>query len=616
MAGIADKIKQIRQAIFGKDVRESIASGIEAINIETENTTKRQGILETIFNQLIINAGNSNAEIVDARVDKNGKAYDKLKDRIDYNESQLEEKTTRYNSLKDLKNDASVVENSVALILNSNENAGGVEDGFVPMYLIRQKEETDPIEDVEGIIILPKTENLVAELVCRMNKYPSCHVQNSDSAIANVLNCAYSYIPHASEIGYGDEGNLFEKNTYRDSRGKWLMSCSLFVMAGMYGISYENSKYNGNAENICLQNSFKDENLKKLIGNHSGTGGYRTHRLAYLFARKGYCFIPDENLSNVKAGDILFYSVTNGNQNLFNHINHSAIFVNALNDNRFLQYEVADDNGARAIEKEFSYANTNVVMCARLPLGNSENISFLNLIDEGNIEKNSTEGLLSSYSLNRALEKGKHYTCIVKATYPIAQNNTYPALYDSKNNRLGGYQFQFSNRPKANIYIFTFVPTSDIKGLVQLKTVSNNSNVDKTATLYWINILEGVRTSCQNYVPSPLDFLKENYKLGITDKTTFIPSDGTVNTSMGGCYYRKRNSIVELHIALTGLTANNSYSNIITLPEGFRPISTLVGKGGGDSYYNNSSCQISPSGNINIRTDSTSCNINVLYIAD
>jgi hypothetical protein len=39
MASIIDKINQIRQAVFGKDVRKAIADGIEAINAEVENNT-------------------------------------------------------------------------------------------------------------------------------------------------------------------------------------------------------------------------------------------------------------------------------------------------------------------------------------------------------------------------------------------------------------------------------------------------------------------------------------------------------------------------------------------------------------------------------------------------
>ena len=46
MANIADKVAQIRQATYGKDVRESIASGIEAINTEVVNTTARQNVID------------------------------------------------------------------------------------------------------------------------------------------------------------------------------------------------------------------------------------------------------------------------------------------------------------------------------------------------------------------------------------------------------------------------------------------------------------------------------------------------------------------------------------------------------------------------------------------
>lgn len=40
MADISNKVSQIRSAVYGKDVRESIASGIEAINTESESAKK------------------------------------------------------------------------------------------------------------------------------------------------------------------------------------------------------------------------------------------------------------------------------------------------------------------------------------------------------------------------------------------------------------------------------------------------------------------------------------------------------------------------------------------------------------------------------------------------
>lgn len=56
---------------------------------ETEEENKN---LSSTFKELIINAGNSNAEIVDARVDKSGSRFEKLGDRLDNFDSHLAEK--------------------------------------------------------------------------------------------------------------------------------------------------------------------------------------------------------------------------------------------------------------------------------------------------------------------------------------------------------------------------------------------------------------------------------------------------------------------------------------------------------------------------------------------
>ena len=74
MGVIADKI---RRAILGGEVRDAIADGIEVVEQLRED-----------YDRQVINAGNSNAEIVDAR---GGEA--KLKDRLDNFDSHLEQKT-------------------------------------------------------------------------------------------------------------------------------------------------------------------------------------------------------------------------------------------------------------------------------------------------------------------------------------------------------------------------------------------------------------------------------------------------------------------------------------------------------------------------------------------
>lgn len=74
MGVIADKI---RRAIFGGEVRDSIADGIEVVEQLRED-----------YDNQVINAGNSNAEIVDARGGQT-----KLKDRLDNFDEQLEHNT-------------------------------------------------------------------------------------------------------------------------------------------------------------------------------------------------------------------------------------------------------------------------------------------------------------------------------------------------------------------------------------------------------------------------------------------------------------------------------------------------------------------------------------------
>jgi len=68
MADVTSKVATIRNATYGNEVREGIASGIENINTEVISTTAKQTAQEIAYNSLIINAGNSNAEIVDARL--------------------------------------------------------------------------------------------------------------------------------------------------------------------------------------------------------------------------------------------------------------------------------------------------------------------------------------------------------------------------------------------------------------------------------------------------------------------------------------------------------------------------------------------------------------------
>lgn len=85
MANIKKHLENIKGALFGKDVRSSIHDGIDAINKEVEGTTEKQNKLGEQFKNLVINEGNSNAEVAASRG-----SHDWLPDRLDNFDSQLE----------------------------------------------------------------------------------------------------------------------------------------------------------------------------------------------------------------------------------------------------------------------------------------------------------------------------------------------------------------------------------------------------------------------------------------------------------------------------------------------------------------------------------------------
>lgn len=116
MAFINDIINKIRNAMYGGDVRSSIADGIESIS-ESQND------LQNTFEQLIINAGNSNAELAASRYDgTTNQAFETVPKRLDTMSKNISDKADLayvdlmlanaisggpdgiYNTLADLKN--------------------------------------------------------------------------------------------------------------------------------------------------------------------------------------------------------------------------------------------------------------------------------------------------------------------------------------------------------------------------------------------------------------------------------------------------------------------------------------------------------------------------------
>lgn len=148
MANIKDNIENIRQAKFGKEVRESLAVGLESVNDESTNTFKRQGEVEKNqeqlnkkFDEQIKNmtlADPSSAELVAARTNSNnGETYKTIGERLDTHSAQMEEIDGNL-SLYQTKSDNELETTSKEIVSainelfnrpsgeNSGENSGGI----------------------------------------------------------------------------------------------------------------------------------------------------------------------------------------------------------------------------------------------------------------------------------------------------------------------------------------------------------------------------------------------------------------------------------------------------------------------------------------------------------
>lgn len=142
MANIQSNLNKIKNAVLGVDVRDSIHDGIKAINEEVENTTDRQVQLEGTFDELVINAGNSNAEVAAARVDSTGKSHGTLGKRLNNFDSQI----------KDVENNITqkVVENNIQETINSLHGEHKI------VVLNKNLELTQPISLISNLTIRGK----------------------------------------------------------------------------------------------------------------------------------------------------------------------------------------------------------------------------------------------------------------------------------------------------------------------------------------------------------------------------------------------------------------------------------------------------------------------------
>lgn len=97
------------------------------------------------------------------------------------------------------------------------------------------------------------------------------------------------------------------------------------------------------------------------------------------------------------------------------------------------------------------------------------------------------------------------------------------------------------------------------------------------------------------------------------EKVTFTPTNGSSYSNYGGCWYSKSGDIVEVHVGVSGLTAN-TLTTVFTLPEGYRPKSIKCAMGQAGAANNLSEMQIGTGGLVRVQSTSTYAMADITFI--
>lgn len=94
-------------------------------------------------------------------------------------------------------------------------------------------------------------------------------------------------------------------------------------------------------------------------------------------------------------------------------------------------------------------------------------------------------------------------------------------------------------------------------------------------------------------------------------KNTFTPAYGA--SAFGGCWYARNGEYVTVHVGLTGLTANTTYT-IGTLPVGHRPIVQCCSAGSSATYDAEAHLYIRDTGNIEVWSPNTAASLDATFM--
>ena len=293
----------------------------------------------------------------------------------------------------------------------------------------------------------------------------------SQSLVSRLAHCAATYINNKSDFVYGGTYSAFRPNVAQVG-GKWEINCSTFMMLMLYGIDYYHSEYTLGTGNYVVDNRFcEDMSILEYFSTpfEGATGDHRWkytyHMAAYMYER-GYCFEPNEDLSNVQPGDVLFFKhQINGGENTtstFREIDHSAIFGWWVSDSSCVVFDVG--NLPSAGLNLITNLQDNLVLVGRLATQPTNDDFEIVSYQQDNATSDATT--LTNVRC-KPFEEDEFYTLIATIENSETNLDHYPVIYQGED-RLYGYDGATS-KPDNNLYIMPFLPSMLNAGAIRIQ---------------------------------------------------------------------------------------------------------------------------------------------------
>lgn len=301
------------------------------------------------------------------------------------------------------------------------------------------------------------------------------------NCVNSFLDIALSYARNVDKLYYGSGETAItapDMEAIKNEEGKYRINCSGLVGLAMRGVSFENSRYNGNNKNISnVSWSIFPEPIPMEVLEKDRTSA----EMFRWFESNGYIIKIKDGLSNMRPGDIIFtnWNMVSGSQ--YKSVSHIAIF--AYMDKDTGKYYMIESRGVSGVAGCYPYSLSDLeakgdndisrlVGVGRLPLfGFSKSPNIV-----------STNGLLPQVgSSNVAF-------CHLKS--PLVGSRLYTVMFTSNGNPItdGNYVLYYhdvssskniifstmSRREGSDIYKMVFCTPNDIPKDIMSISISNS----------------------------------------------------------------------------------------------------------------------------------------------